>query len=137
MAGIQSYLSAPIWLLLVVLTGSGAVHATAAVIVPLLGVLAALLVPKLAALLARRDLRRYHWRRRMVIARPVARACADHPVCPHQHGAAHGVCAVRVVGAGAGLGALWSGGQSPAPARAGRTWGSGWSLWRLSPCRKR
>ncbi|MFU8898464.1 MAG: glucans biosynthesis glucosyltransferase MdoH [Roseinatronobacter sp.] len=67
MAGIQSYLSAPIWLLLVVLTGSGAVHATAAVIVPLLGVLAALLVPKLAALLARRDLRRHHWRRRIVL----------------------------------------------------------------------
>lgn len=67
MAGIQSYLSAPIWLLLLVLTGSGAVHATAAVIIPLLGVLLALLVPKLAALLARRDLRRYHWRRRIVL----------------------------------------------------------------------
>lgn len=67
LAGIQSYLSAPIWLLLVVLTGSGAVHATAAVIVPLLGILLALLVPKFAAVLARRDLRRHHWRRRVVL----------------------------------------------------------------------
>ncbi|WP_296475289.1 glucans biosynthesis glucosyltransferase MdoH [Roseinatronobacter sp.] len=67
LAGIQSYLSAPIWLLLVVLTGSGAVHATVAVIVPLLGILLALLVPKLAAVLARRDLRRHRWRRRVVL----------------------------------------------------------------------
>ena len=67
MAGIQSYLSAPIWLLLVALTGSGAVHATAAVIFPLLGVLAALLAPKLAAVLARRDLRRFIWRRQIVL----------------------------------------------------------------------
>jgi membrane glycosyltransferase/SAM-dependent methyltransferase len=67
MAGIQSYLSAPIWVLLVVLTGSGAVHATAAVIFPLLGVLLALLVPKLAAVLVRRDLLRQGWRRRIVL----------------------------------------------------------------------
>lgn len=54
MAGIQSYLSAPIWLTLVVLTGSGAVHATAGVLVPLAGVLLALLIPKLAGQRARR-----------------------------------------------------------------------------------
>ncbi|MBR2655189.1 MAG: glucans biosynthesis glucosyltransferase MdoH [Loktanella sp.] len=53
-AGIQSYMSAPIWLTLVVLTGSGAVHATAAVLIPLSGVLLALLVPKLAGQRARR-----------------------------------------------------------------------------------
>ncbi|MCH8466656.1 MAG: glucans biosynthesis glucosyltransferase MdoH [Roseinatronobacter sp.] len=51
--GILAYLSAPIWLGLVLLTGSGAVHATGGVIWPLLGVLALLLVPKLAGLLAR------------------------------------------------------------------------------------
>jgi cyclopropane fatty-acyl-phospholipid synthase-like methyltransferase len=51
--GILSYLSAPIWLGLVLLTGSGAVHATGGVIWPLLGVLALLLLPKLAGLLAR------------------------------------------------------------------------------------
>lgn len=67
LAGIQSYLSAPIWLLLVVMTGSGAVHATAGVIFPLLGVLLALLVPKLVAVLARRDLWRYHWRRGIML----------------------------------------------------------------------
>lgn len=52
-AGIQSYLSAPIWLTLVVLTGSGAVHATAGVLIPLFGVLLALLMPKFAGLRAR------------------------------------------------------------------------------------
>jgi cyclopropane fatty-acyl-phospholipid synthase-like methyltransferase len=51
--GILAYLSAPIWLGLVLLTGSGAVHATGGVIWPLLGVLALLLLPKLAGLLAR------------------------------------------------------------------------------------
>ncbi len=66
-AGIQSYLSAPIWLALVVLTGSGAVHATAGVLVPLFGVLAALLVPKLMGLRARGPLPRHFWRRRVVI----------------------------------------------------------------------
>lgn len=67
LAGIQSYLSAPIWLLLVVMTGSGAVHATAGVIFPLLGVLIALLVPKLVAVLARRNLSRHRWRRRIML----------------------------------------------------------------------
>jgi membrane glycosyltransferase/cyclopropane fatty-acyl-phospholipid synthase-like methyltransferase len=66
-AGIQSYLSAPIWLALVVLTGSGAVHATAGVLLPLFGVLAALLVPKLMGLRARGPLPRHYWRRRVVI----------------------------------------------------------------------
>lgn len=66
-AGIQSYLSAPIWLALVVLTGSGAVHATAGVLLPLLGVMAALLVPKLMGLRARGPLPRHFWRRRVVI----------------------------------------------------------------------
>jgi cyclopropane fatty-acyl-phospholipid synthase-like methyltransferase len=66
-AGIQSYLSAPIWLALVVLTGSGAVHATAGVLLPLFGVMAALLIPKLMGLRARGPLPRHHWRRRVVI----------------------------------------------------------------------
>ncbi|MCC5983047.1 MAG: glucans biosynthesis glucosyltransferase MdoH [Rhodobacteraceae bacterium] len=48
LAGIQSYLSAPVWLALVVLFGSGAVHATAAAAVPLAATLALLLVPKAA-----------------------------------------------------------------------------------------
>lgn len=51
--GILSYLAAPTWLVLVLLTGSGAVHATSAVIWPLAGVLGLLLVPKLVGLLAR------------------------------------------------------------------------------------
>ena len=50
-AGIQSYLSAPIWLALVLLFGSGAVHATAAALLPLAAMLGLLMVPKLAGLL--------------------------------------------------------------------------------------
>ena len=50
LAGIQSYLSAPVWLALVVLFGSGAVHATGAALWPLAATLALLLVPKAAAL---------------------------------------------------------------------------------------
>ena len=49
-AGIHAYLSAPVWLALVVLTGAGVVHATAQAIWPLAGALALLLVPKLAGL---------------------------------------------------------------------------------------
>ena len=67
LAGIQSYLAAPIWLALVVLTGSGAVHATAGVLVPLFGVLLALLVPKLMGLRARGSLPRQSWRRSVII----------------------------------------------------------------------
>ncbi|MFN3825788.1 MAG: glucans biosynthesis glucosyltransferase MdoH [Pseudorhodobacter sp.] len=68
LAGIQSYLSAPIWLVLVLLTGSGAVHATAGVIWPLLGVLGLLLAPKVAGVMDRaaplrsRRARRVLWR---------------------------------------------------------------------------
>ena len=65
--GILSYLSAPIWLALVLLTGSGAVHATSGVIWPLLGVLALLLVPKLAGLLARPSALRRRARRRVML----------------------------------------------------------------------
>ena len=50
LAGIHSYLSAPIWLALVVLMGSGAVHANAEAVWALLGALGLLLVPKLAGL---------------------------------------------------------------------------------------
>lgn len=53
--GIHSYLAAPIWLGLVLLTGSGAIHATAGVIWPLLGVLMLLLVPKITGLFVRRS----------------------------------------------------------------------------------
>ena len=53
-AGIQSYLSAPVWLALVLLFGSGAVHATAAALLPLGAMLGLLMVPKLAGVLALR-----------------------------------------------------------------------------------
>ncbi|MGY6548129.1 MAG: glucans biosynthesis glucosyltransferase MdoH [Roseinatronobacter sp.] len=66
-AGVLSYLAAPIWLVLVLLTGSGAVHGTAAVLWPLSGVLALLLAPKLAGLLARRAALRHPWRRRVLM----------------------------------------------------------------------
>ena len=65
-AGIQSYLSAPIWLALVLLMGSGAVHATAGLLWPLLGVLALLLAPKLAGLAARPGALRGRGRRRVM-----------------------------------------------------------------------
>lgn len=52
--GIHSYLAAPIWLALILLTGSGAIHATVGVIWPLLGVLMLLIVPKIAGLYLRR-----------------------------------------------------------------------------------
>lgn len=52
-AGIMSYLMAPLWLLMVLIIGSGAVHASAGVLWPLLGVLALLLAPKIAGVLAR------------------------------------------------------------------------------------
>lgn len=53
--GIHSYLAAPIWLALILLTGSGAIHATVGVIWPLLGVLFLLIVPKVAGLHLRRS----------------------------------------------------------------------------------
>ncbi len=67
LSGILSYLTAPIWFLLVLLTGSGAVHATSGVIWPLLGVLALLMVPKLAGLAARRAALRRPARRRVLL----------------------------------------------------------------------
>ncbi len=66
-SGIFSYVTAPIWFLLVLLTGSGAVHATAGVIWPLLGVLILLLVPKLAGLAAKRTALRRPARRRVLL----------------------------------------------------------------------
>lgn len=65
-AGIQSYLAAPIWLALVLLMGSGAVHATPGLLWPLLGALALLLAPKLAGLAARPGALRGRWRRRVM-----------------------------------------------------------------------
>lgn len=65
--GVLSYLAAPLWLALVLLTGSGAVHATPAAIWPLLGVLALLMVPKLAGLVARRQVMRSKARRRIML----------------------------------------------------------------------
>ena len=56
LGGIHSYLSAPIWLALVLLFGSGAVHATAGAVWSLVATLALLMVPKAAgmgAMLAR------------------------------------------------------------------------------------
>ena len=50
LAGIQSYISAPIWLALVLLLGSGAVHARPEAWVALAATLTVLLVPKLAGL---------------------------------------------------------------------------------------
>ncbi len=49
-AGIQSYLSAPVWLGLVLLFGSGAVHVEPAALWPFLATLALLLVPKFAGI---------------------------------------------------------------------------------------
>ncbi len=65
--GIASYLSAPIWLALVLLTGSGAVHATVGVVWSLVGVLALLLAPKLSGVLARRAALRRPARRRVLL----------------------------------------------------------------------
>lgn len=65
LAGIQSYLSAPVWLALVLLIGSGAVHMTGAALWSFAGTLALLMVPKLAGLAAYggRGGRRPHRRR--------------------------------------------------------------------------
>lgn len=52
LAGIQSYLSAPIWLALVLLFGTGAVHVTAGALWALVATLALLAVPKLAGVAA-------------------------------------------------------------------------------------
>lgn len=68
LAGIQSYLSAPIWLALVLLFGSGAVHVTEMALGPLLGTLGLLAVPKLAGVRAQ-GLRGLSRRRRRVIWR--------------------------------------------------------------------
>lgn len=65
--GILSYLSAPIWMLLVLLTGSGAVHVTADVLWTVIAVLALLLVPKLAGALGRPAVLRHKARRRVLI----------------------------------------------------------------------
>ncbi|MGY6630711.1 MAG: glucans biosynthesis glucosyltransferase MdoH [Wenzhouxiangella sp.] len=63
LTGIQSYLAAPSWLALLLLTGSGTVHATAGVIWPLLLVLLLLMLPKLLAMLSWPALRRRRPRR--------------------------------------------------------------------------
>jgi len=52
LSGIHSYLSAPIWLALVLLFGSGAVHATGAAVWALVATLALLVVPKVAGVAA-------------------------------------------------------------------------------------
>lgn len=65
-AGIQSYLSAPIWLALVLLFGSGAVHATAGALVPLGAMLALLMVPKLAGVWAQYGRLRTRRRRALI-----------------------------------------------------------------------
>lgn len=66
-AGIMAYLMAPIWLLLVLLMGSGAVHAGAGAIGALVGILALLLVPKLAGVARMRGIWGKPWRRRIVL----------------------------------------------------------------------
>ena len=65
--GVLSYLTAPLWLALVLLTGSGAVHATVGAIWPLLAVLALLMVPKLAGLAAQRRAFRHRARRKLLL----------------------------------------------------------------------
>ena len=68
-AGIMSYLMAPLWLMMVLVIGSGAVHASAGVLWPLLGVLVLLLAPKIAGVLSQpRALRRPARRRVMLRA---------------------------------------------------------------------
>jgi len=54
LGGIQAYLSAPIWLALVLLFGSGAVHATGAAVWALAATLGVLMVPKAAGVFAAR-----------------------------------------------------------------------------------
>lgn len=49
LGGVQGYLSAPLWLSLILLFGSGAVQVSVMALVPLLGTLALLMVPKLVA----------------------------------------------------------------------------------------
>lgn len=66
LAGIQSYLSAPIWLALVLLFGTGAVHVTAYALWPLLATLALLAVPKLAGVAAIGRRGRTPYRRRVI-----------------------------------------------------------------------
>lgn len=66
LAGIHSYLSAPIWLALVLLMGSGAVHASAQVIWSLLGALVLLVVPKFAGVAAHRRTMRHAASRRIL-----------------------------------------------------------------------
>jgi SAM-dependent methyltransferase len=65
--GILAYLAAPIWLTLVLLTGSGAVHVTPGLFWPLSGVALLLLMPKLAGLLSRRSALRRRRRRRVLL----------------------------------------------------------------------
>jgi membrane glycosyltransferase/SAM-dependent methyltransferase len=65
LAGIQSYMSAPIWLALVLLFGSGAVHVTQIAVWPLAGTLVLLAVPKLAGVWAQ-GARGGKWRRRVI-----------------------------------------------------------------------
>lgn len=66
LAGIHSYLSAPIWLALVLLMGSGAVHASAQAIWSLLGALMLLMVPKFAGVAAHRRTLRHAASRRVL-----------------------------------------------------------------------
>jgi membrane glycosyltransferase/SAM-dependent methyltransferase len=65
--GILSYLSAPIWLLLVLLTGSGAVHVTADASWTVIAVLALLFAPKFAGAMSRGRAWRHRARRRVLI----------------------------------------------------------------------
>lgn len=66
LAGIQSYLSAPIWLALVLLFGSGAVHVTAGALWALVATLALLAVPKFAGVAAIGHRGRTPHRRRVI-----------------------------------------------------------------------
>ena len=65
--GILSYLTSPIWLALVLLTGSGAVHVTADVFWTFAAVLTLLMIPKLAGALARNGAWQSRARRRVLL----------------------------------------------------------------------
>lgn len=67
LAGIHSYLSAPVWLALVLLMGSGAVHASPQAVWSLLGAVLVLLVPKFTGVAAQRRALGQAGRRRVLL----------------------------------------------------------------------
>lgn len=117
LAGIHAYLSAPIWLALVLLMATGAVHLAAGGALPLVAMAALLLAPKLAALRldGRATPARRRVRRRALLAELVLSTLVAPLQMVRQTGAVLGVLAGRDCG--------WqpAGSQTPVrtPLRAG------------------